>query len=458
MFTMIKTPRLIGLALALTTGACAGEIGDGNGDDNYSEEGNSEAGNSAGYGAAHSAAFETVHAAELLASLPNNYPLPNLHGTAATFSTAGEVAQDGAFFTPQGTNGRSCASCHTPNDGWTISAATLQKRFDETGGLDPVFNLLDADRPNAFANMEALKAASVDERRAAFTMLLQGKFTRKQTVAATTEFEVIEVSDPFGVSTPTALQFFRRSMPTANFRNHLVSWDGGNTVGTDLHAGLSRQARGNITGAQQGVAPADETVVQEIVNYEKSLSHAQVTVGDLYLGSNGAKGGPEHLSKQPLVDGRFDLFDAWLDSRSPRRARIARGQELFNNGKEGQGSCRGCHSAANDGQSAIGSMQNIGASRPELANKDMAVFTLRNKVTGEILKTTDGGKGWKTGLWRDLQRFKTPSLRGVASRGAYFHNGLATSLREVVRHYESTLGFSFTDSERSDLVEFLKAL
>jgi cytochrome c peroxidase len=74
------------------------------------------------------------------------------------------------------------------------------------------------------------------------------------------------------------------------------------------------------------------------------------------------------------------------------------------------------------------------------------------------MRTTDGGRGWRTGRWADLNRFKSPSLRGLSSRGGYFHNGIATTLTDVVRHYERALGFSFTDTEREDLVMFLGCL
>src|SRR5688500_14907999 len=90
------------------------------------------------------------------AFLPNHLPVKDEDGFAASWSTTGRVAVDGAVLHAQGTNGRHCASCHSVDDGWSASAATLQRMFDETGGLDPVFNLLDADRPNAFVNMDAL--------------------------------------------------------------------------------------------------------------------------------------------------------------------------------------------------------------------------------------------------------------------------------------------------------------
>ncbi len=384
---------------------------------------------------------------------PNNRPLQNASGHAASFSKQGFIDFSSAFFRAQGTNGRSCATCHNPDDGWSMSAATVQRLFDETGGLHPIFaNNLDADSPTA-------PVGTVDERRAAFTQLLQGKFVRRNSVPATAEFTVIGISDPFGESTPTRLQFFRRSMPTANFLSHQVSWDGANTSGTDLRAGLVRQANGNVTGAQQG-APATFEVIDDIVNFEMNLTHAQLIVpGVGRLDAGGARGGPEALSSQPLVVGRFDLYDAWRGHGNPRRAQIARGQDLFNAVNAGNGrSCNGCHNAANDGQNVAGTLFDIGASDVEFAKADMAVFTLQNNGTGETVETTDPGRALRSGRWADMNRFKTPSLRGVAARGGYFHNGIAGTLEEAVRFYEQSLGFTYTDAERDDLVAFLNAL
>lgn len=73
-------------------------------------------------------------------------------------------------------------------------------------------------------------------------------------------------------------------------------------------------------------------------------------------------------------------------------------------------------------------------------------------------RTLSAGRGQVTGLWTDLGRFKTPTLRALAARAPYFHNGIAPTIEDVVRHYEVHLGFVYTDQERADLVAFLKAL
>jgi hypothetical protein len=72
-------------------------------------------------------------------SIPNNHPQKNPGGKAATFSTQGSVNLSGEYFQAQGTNGRSCASCHIPEEAWSINPGTLQDLFDKTDGTHPVF-------------------------------------------------------------------------------------------------------------------------------------------------------------------------------------------------------------------------------------------------------------------------------------------------------------------------------
>jgi cytochrome c peroxidase len=177
------------------------------------------------------------------------------------------------------------------------------------------------------------------------------------------------------------------------------------------------------------------------------------------LCADGANGGPQYANGQPLVDARFDLYDVWAGSGNPGRAQIYRGQEIFNNVNVPSGrTCRGCHSAANNGQNVNGTLFDIGVSRPEFAKPDMAVYTFQRNSDGATLQSTDPGRGIRSGNFADLNKFKTPNLRGLAARAPYFHNGIAGTLLDVVRHYEVALGFVFTASEEADLVAFLTAL
>ncbi|HKQ75073.1 MAG TPA: hypothetical protein VJ810_15360 [Blastocatellia bacterium] len=388
-------------------------------------------------------------------SIPNNHPVKNPDGKSATFSTQGSVDLTGEYFQAQGTNGRSCASCHIPEEAWSITPCTLQELFDKTDGAHPVFNLLDANNPN-------MDVSTPEARLAAYSMVLsRGVFRRGGAPRPNSEWELIAVDDPHGFANLNRLVHWRRVMPTINFAlgASTINWDGGNTVGDDPRAGLVNQANRNVTGAQQG-PPAPPEVIDNIVDFESSLFTAQLIVpGVGRLDSGGARGGPEALSNMSKVAGRFDLFDAWIGHGNPSRRQIARGQELFNNKPNINGrTCSGCHNSANNGTNFNNLLFDVRAASAEARTPDLPLYTFRNKATGETRQLTDAGRGNITGLWNDLGRFKTPTLRALSARAPYFHNGIASTLEDVVRHYERRLGFVFTDAERADLVAFLKAL
>jgi cytochrome c peroxidase len=80
-----------------------------------------------------------------------------------------------------------------------------------------------------------------------------------------------------------------------------------------------------------------------------------------------------------------------------------------------------------------------------------------------------------TGNPADLGKFKTPTLRNVALRGIYMHDGRFTTLEEVVEHYNSGVmhseyldpimtksgkeyGLNLSPGEKAALVAFLKSL
>jgi cytochrome c peroxidase len=410
--------------------------------------------------------FSTVAAGGAVASgsLPNNFPFLNGAGAAATFSTAGAVDLENAFHAPQGSNGRSCATCHLVQAGWSVRPLDVELMFWTTQGTHPIFNPLDANSPTP-------DLSSVRARYASYSMLRKGLFRRGGNLPATAEFEIVGVDDPLGAGgSPTRFEAFRRPLATANFhiaRN--VGWHDQNTNGSgDVHAGLVSQAAGNITGGQQGPPVPDPAVVDAIVAYEEGLSFAQTLAGFVRLDACGGLGGPERLAAQAPVNARFDLYDAWIGlapgacstpSADRKRSQIARGQEVFNNVNAASGRrCGACHNAANNGSNINGTLFDVGASRAEFRQPGMPLYTLRHKTTFEERQTTDPGRAIRSGRWADVDRFKTPSLRGLAARPPYFHNGIAANLREVVLHYERALGFVFTARERDDLVAFLEAL
>jgi hypothetical protein len=436
--------------------------------------------------------------AEGLDSLPNNFPHLNPSGFSATFSTQGLVDLTTNYSVPQGTNGRSCQTCHIPQQAWSINPNAIQLLFVLSGGTHPIFNPLDANHPDADLSTPAARWAGYS------MMLTRGVFRRGGAPRATREWDLIAVDDPHGfaclpgpdctgATTTGRIVQWRRAMPTINFHlgSATVNWDGGNSIGTDQLLGLENQARRNVTGGQQGPslpavpaplpAPFDFNI-PDIVSFETSLSTAQLfsfTAG--FLNAAGAQGGPQALSSMTKAAGGdrpFTLFDAWIDSPIPARAQIARGQELFNNrnGDPVTGPrCGGCHNSKNNGTNFNNVLFDIGTASAEARTPDLPLYTFCQRVDPDpedsepapscvgdpdapTRQLTDTGRGNVTGAWGDLGRFKTPTLRALAQRAPYFHNGIAATLEDVVRHYEDFLGFDFTDEEEEDLVAFLKAL
>jgi hypothetical protein len=397
--------------------------------------------------------------------LPNNFPFFDGAGTAATFSTAGFVDLTNEFHEPQGSNGRSCATCHLPEVGWSIRPFDVELKFFLSRGTDPIFNALDANSPNP-------DVSSLEAKRASYSMPRKGLFRRGGNVPANAEYEIVAFDDPLGAGASfTTFRAFRRPLATANF--HIatnVGWHDQDTNGTgDVHAGLRSQALGNINGAQQSPTPPSDATLESIATYELGLAFAQQFSFEAgLLTACGAKGGPENLSAQQPVIGRFDLFDAWkglkpgscgLKPVDRKRAQIARGQELFNGvNPNNNRSCNGCHNASNNGSNIAGTLFDIHTSQAKFRQPGMPLYTVKDKATLVERLTTDPGRALRSGRWADMDRFKVPSLRGLSARPPYFHNGIAATLRDVVHHYETELNFAFSDEEEQDLIAFLEAL
>jgi len=90
--------------------------------------------------------------------------------------------------------------------------------------------------------------------------------------------------------------------------------------------------------------------------------------------------------------------------------------------------------------------------------------------------TFDLGVGESTGNTNDEGKFKVPSLKNIAVRPPYMHDGRFDNLEEVIEHYSSGIQnhpnlisplvndsgevgqFNFTNSEKEALVAFLKTL
>ena len=55
-------------------------------------------------------------------------------------------------------------------------------------------------------------------------------------------------------------------------------------------------------------------------------------------------------------------------------------------------------------------------------------------------------------------KYRTTPLRALSQHPPYFHDGSATTLADVVEHYNRVLGLGLSDTQKADLVEYLKSL
>ena len=458
-------------------------------------------------GAASSSAEQSQQApARRGAALPKL--VRNRFGFSRTMTENGAPLHDpeNPFFQSLGQNGRACSTCHVPEGGMSITPEFVRERFAGTDGLDPLFRTVDG------ATSPLADVSTVAARRDAFRLLLDRALIRVGIgIPANAEFELVGVEDPYGFATAKELSLFRRPLASTNLRFlSTVMWDGRETFKDPsspngfaaLHFDLAHQSVDATTGHAQATREPSTAEQERIVAFEMQLYTAQVwDVRAGLLAAADAQGGPGPLVGQefywgindplgadhtgrPFDPTVFTLYDAWSSSSGPgdavgqARAAIARGQELFNHkplaivGVSGlnddlgvasiPGTCTTCHDTPNAGNHSVPAPLRIGidAVRPEggLNVAGLPIYTLRNLVTGDLERTTDPGRALITGQWKDIGRFKGPTLRGLAARAPYFHNGSAERLEDVIAFYDARFQLGLTEQEKADLLAFLAAL
>jgi hypothetical protein len=157
-------------------------------------------------------------------SLPNLYLFPNENGFVATYNiTNTPIDLTGPFFQSLGTNGRSCATCHLPDQGWSVAAPKVQDRFEATQGMDPIF------RTNDGSNCDhSIDTSTLGGRRKAYSLLISKGLIRVAiAMPPAAEFRVAGVENPYGCNDVSTLSMYRRPLPAANLRFlSTIMWDG----------------------------------------------------------------------------------------------------------------------------------------------------------------------------------------------------------------------------------------
>ena len=430
-------------------------------------------------------------------------------GAVATFTPGvATITANNAFFRNMGTNGRTCFTCHQPQTGWTISAASARARFEASAGLEPLFRTVDG------ATCPTDDISTLQARQEAFK-LVTGKGLIRIGIKlplppVPLQFTVTAVQDPYncttnpatGLTSPTTgvVSMYRRPLQSTNLPFlSAIMWDG-------REPSLSNQSiDATLIHAQATTAPTASQQA-EIVNFETGLFTAQVFDNKAgVLHADGARGGPVALSQQKFFIGIndpikpptppgffdpniFDIYKPWLGlagvGEAAYRLSVARGEEVFNTtkikitGVTGlndvlsmpviDGFCGTCHDSPIVGDHSVKAPLNIGIANagpgapPALDISGLPVFRL-DCVAGPLAGSppfyvTDIGRAMISGLCADIGKVKGPILRGLAARAPYFHNGSAATLMDAVNFYDQRFGLGFTDQQKQDLVNFLNTL
>jgi len=291
-------------------------------------------------------------------------------GLLGIVNVNGTAGNNGPFFQSLGTNGRSCGTCHVAGQAFSFTPASARERFDQSGGLDPLFASVDG------ANCPSVQQGD----RAGRSLLLQNGLIRIGIQLPTTmEFTISAVHDPYGCActtptgapspsgcaivpgaTPPTVSVYRRPLPSTNlgFLSSVMS-DGRETIkalndldsfSANLQFDLAHQATDATLGHAQAAQPPTPSQLSQIVAFELGLFTAQQVdrqAGPLSV--RGAQGGPSYLARvasqlyYPGINDSlggdpsgkaFDaeamtLFASWANLPAARGA-IAAGEQLFN--------------------------------------------------------------------------------------------------------------------------------
>jgi hypothetical protein len=310
----------------------------------------------------------------------------NSLGLLGLLNTAGPIDTKGhPFFTPLGSNGRACVTCHQPSDGMSISVETIRAQWARTQGKDPLFAAVDGSNcPSLPQGERASHSLLLD--RGLFRIFLPWPPRAADGTPIEPEFTIEVLRDPSGcnldptyglTSANPMVSIFRRPRPVANMKYLLAMPQGvapheyffyndksllpkdpdtGKFVSLQLLSDgrqptLKTQAVDAVLNHLQSHGRPTQEQLRQIVAFEEQVFAAQSydnRAGAL-TGPGAPPGlGPEALAKGPpgfLANNQqnriFGSFLMWLEAAIPggetaeqkarreHRAAIARGADVF---------------------------------------------------------------------------------------------------------------------------------
>lgn len=276
------------------------------------------------------------------------------------------------FFEPIGKNGRACVTCHQPADAMSISAATVQQRWEATNGKDALFAAIDGSNCPHLPQQEKSSHSLLLER-GLFRIFLPWPPKDSAGKAVEPEFTLEVVEDPTGCNTHAKyglesdnpmVSVYRRPRVMANMK-YVVSGGGlfnikdGSLMSKDPDTGrpvsmqlmadarqptLKTQAVEAAVTHLQFAGKMTDAQLQKINAFQNQIYLAQSV--DRHAG-NLVGTGPTSLGPQAMIDGSFGLgdnfatpvfgkYDAWRTPQAGEskeaqefRASVARGSDVY---------------------------------------------------------------------------------------------------------------------------------
>lgn len=307
-------------------------------------------------------------------TFPASLDYGNEQGTLRTLLTGGALDTRGhPFFEAIGSNGRACVTCHQPADAMSLSAATARKRWEDTGGTDPLFAAIDGSNCPTLPQSE----------RASHSLLLERGLVRierswpvRSTFGkpVTPDFTIDVVRDPNGCNSAPhygpamgRISVYRRVRPIGNLKYLLATGfaydpkqglalphdpdsgglQSGNLMADGRAGNLREQMEDAATSHLQFIGALNPEQRRRIAAFEQSLYVAQQSsrIGGA-LDAAGAAGGPAKLrDSEPGALGSIGTpvwseFNSWekiapaeAATLSPEalafRQSVARGAKVF---------------------------------------------------------------------------------------------------------------------------------
>jgi len=353
------------------------------------------------------------------ATIPQSLDLPDGIGLVSSHQSTGDVTTStNPFFQSLGTNGRTCFTCHQPQNGWALSPGAIQSTYLNTQGTDPLFAPVDgADCPDRGAaatqpGRQFLLARQQLFNRGNFRIPLQEPTVHDwYSVTVTSDPTGCELSPVYGLlATPPMASFYRRPLPAANTAfilpagrcsartgvcKNTIMWD---TREPSLLTQFVNATTSHAQASSSEISLLTEQISTQGTSFpgisfqnENFTAETWDAFGWDLTGSDGsgAKGGPNALSTlNPAGTFRpsavpfgeamdvFDSFASELPWTASMRASIVRGQNIYNNrtfsitGVRGlntvlnsanvTGTCRFCHNNLDVGNDFAGDPKDTG--------------------------------------------------------------------------------------------------